>query len=47
MELILFYLFIFWLCWVFVVTCGLSLVVASRRYSSLRYVGSVVAAPGL
>ena len=46
MELILFYLFIFWLCWVFVVTCGLSLVVASRRYSSLRCVGSVVAGNG-
>ena len=32
-----FYLFIyFWLCWVFVVARGLSLVAASRAYSSLR-----------
>ena len=29
----------FWLCWVFVVACGLSLVLASRSYSSLRCVG--------
>ena len=30
------YLFIyFWLCWVFVAACGLSLVVASRDYSLL------------
>ena len=47
MELILFYLFILWLCRVFVVTCGLSLVEASRHYSSLRCMGSAVAAPGL
>ena len=36
----LFILFIyFWLCWVFVAVCGLSLVVASRGYSSLWCVG--------
>ena len=28
--------FYFWLCWVFVATCGLSLVVLSRGYSLLR-----------
>ena len=36
----LFILFIyFWLCWVFVAACGLSLVAASRGYSSLRCAG--------
>ena len=36
----LFILFIyFWLCWVFVVVCGLSLVAASGGYSSLRCTG--------
>ena len=29
----------FWLHWVFVAACGLSLVVASGGYSSLRYAG--------
>ena len=29
----------FWLCWVFVAACGLSLVVASGDYSSLRCTG--------
>ena len=29
----------FWLCWVFVAACGLSLVVASRDYSSLGCMG--------
>ena len=34
------YLFIyFWLCWVFVAVCGLSLVAASGGYSSLRCAG--------
>ena len=34
------YLFIyFWLCWVFIVACGLSLVAVSRGYSSLRCAG--------
>ena len=33
------YLFIFGLCWVFVAVRGLSLVVASRAYSSLRCMG--------
>ena len=34
------YLFIyFWLCWVFVAACGLSLVAARGVYSSLRCVG--------
>ena len=36
----LFYLFIyFWLRWVFVVACGLSLVAASGGYSSLWWAG--------
>ena len=35
-----FYLFIFWLRWVFVAVRRLSLVVASRGYSSLRSTGS-------
>ena len=36
----LFILFIyFWLCWVFVAVCGLSLVAASGGYSSLRCMG--------
>ena len=36
-----FYLFIclFWLCWVLVAVCGLSLVAMSRGYCSLWYVG--------
>ena len=29
----------FWLCWVFIAVCGLSLVVASRGYSLLRCAG--------
>ena len=35
----IFYLFYFWLHWVFVAACGLSLVVASRGYSSLQSTG--------
>ena len=36
----IYYLFIyFWLRWVFVAVCGLSLVVASRGYSSLWCMG--------
>ena len=36
LSLFFFYhLFYFWLCWVFVAACGLSLVVASGGYSSL------------
>ena len=35
----LFYLFIFWLHWVFVAACGLSLVAASGGSSSLRCMG--------
>ena len=31
--------YFFWLCWVFVAVCGLSLVAASGRYSSLRCTG--------
>ena len=48
-----FYLFIYWLCWVFVATCRLSLVVASGGYSPvvvLRLLtagASPVAEPGL
>ena len=34
-----FLLFFFWLCWVLVAVPGLSLVVASRDYSSLRCEG--------
>ena len=33
------FLFIYWLCWVFVAPCGLSLVVASGGYSLLRCAG--------
>ena len=33
------YLITFWLHWVFVAACGLSLVVASRGYSSLQHRG--------
>ena len=32
-------LFIFWPWWVFIAACGLSLVAASKGYSSLSYVG--------
>ena len=35
----LFNLFYFWLCWVFVAACGLSLVAVSGGYSSLRCMG--------
>ena len=35
----LFILFIFWLCWVFVAVCRLSLVAANGAYSSLWHVG--------
>ena len=31
--------FVFWLCWVFVAMCGLSLVAVSGGYSSLRCAG--------
>ena len=34
-----FFFFFFWLCWVFVAVHGLSLVVGSGCYSSLRCVG--------
>ena len=34
-----FFFFFFWLCWVFVAVHGLSLIVASGGYSSLRCVG--------
>ena len=34
-----FYLFYFWLCWVFITACSLSLLAASRGYSSLRCTG--------
>ena len=33
------FIYLFWLCWVFVAAHGLSLVVASRGYSSLRCMG--------
>ena len=39
LDLILIYLFYLWLCWVFVAARGLSLVVASGGYSSLRFTG--------
>ena len=35
----IFFNFSFWLCWVFVAVCGLSLVAASRGYSSLQCAG--------
>ena len=45
-KLLLFiYLFIFWLCWVFVSVQGLSLVVASGGHSSLRCVGLSLSRP--
>ena len=41
-----FYLFIyFWLCWVFVSVCGLSLVAASGRHSSSRCAGLSLSRP--
>ena len=41
-----FYLFIyFWLCWVFVSVRGLSLIAASRGYSSLRCAGLSLSRP--
>ena len=48
----LLYLIYFWLCWIFIAVRGLSLVVASGGYSSLRrtdsrYAGSVVVVHGL
>ena len=43
-KLIYFIFIYFWLCWVFVAVCGLSLVVASRGYSSLRCPGFAVVA---
>ena len=39
LERFLFYVFSFWLHWVFVATCRLSLVAVSGSYSSLRCVG--------
>ena len=39
------YLFIFWLCWVFVSVQGLSLVVASGGHSSSRYTGLSLSRP--
>ena len=33
------FIFFFWLHWVFIATCGLSLVAVSGGYSSLQYVG--------
>ena len=43
----LFIYFYFWLCWAFLATHVLSLVAASRDYSSLQCMGSVVVAHGL
>ena len=34
-----YFIYLFWLCWVFVAARGLSLVVASGGYSSLQCVG--------
>ena len=36
---LIFNFILFWLCWVFIAVCGLSLVVASRGYSSLLCAG--------
>ena len=52
LKINLFYLLIFWLCWVFVAEHGLSLVAVSRGFSLLcsagsRHTGSVVVARGL
>ena len=45
MSYLFIYLFIYWLCWVFVSVRGLSLVVASRGHSSLRCVGLPLSRP--
>ena len=39
-KLFILFIFYFWLHWVFVAVCGLSLVAASGGYSSLRCAGS-------
>ena len=47
-QLIIFiYLFIFWLCWVFVAVRGLSLVVASGGYSFIAVCGLLIAVASL
>ena len=38
-KMIVFLFLFFWLCWVFVAVCGLSLAAATRGYSSLRCAG--------
>ena len=43
----LMYLFIFWLHWVFVAACGLSLVVASGGYSLVAVHGLIMAVASL
>ena len=37
------YLFIYWLCWVFVAACGLSLVAVSEGYSFVTVRGLLIA----
>ena len=39
LELFIYLFIYFWLCWVFVAACGLSLVAVSRGYSSLQCAG--------
>ena len=49
-NVILFFSFLllyFWLCWVFVAACRLSLVVASGGYSSLQCAGLLTAVASL
>ena len=43
----LFYLFLFWLCWVFITARGLSLVVASGGYSLAAVHGLLTVATSL
>ena len=41
------YIYIYWLCWVFVAACGLSLVVESRGYSLVVVHGLLIAVASL
>ena len=44
-NLFIYFIIYFWLCWVFVSVRGLSLVVASGGHSSSRYVGLLLSRP--
>ena len=47
MAFILFFYYLFWLCWVFVAASGLSQVGASTGYSSLRCAGFLIVVASL